>query len=202
MSLTAISWVHRSRPLRGETESGDMHLVAPFHDGALIGVVDGLGHGSEAAAASRLAVDTFAADPSCEPVELLRRAHDALRRTRGAAVLLISLSFAAGSFTWVGVGNVEGLHCCNAHASDASRAALISVPGVVGYHLPSLRGREARLAPGDLFALASDGISPGFSELLSTRADLDEMASAILDGHARASDDALLLLARYQGAAG
>jgi phosphoserine phosphatase RsbX len=198
-----VTWVHRSRPLIGEVESGDLHVVAPFAGGTLIGVVDGLGHGSDAATASRLAVAAFSSDPSREPVELMHRAHEALRKSRGAAALLISLSFDRQTFSWVGVGNIEGLRIRDMPLSKTSREALISAPGVVGYQLPPLlRSRHGPLAPGDLFALASDGIAPGFSEMLSARADLDELASGVLDSHARANDDALLLIARYQGVTG
>jgi len=33
----------------GQAVSGDMHLVRPFEDGVLVALVDGLGHGEEAA---------------------------------------------------------------------------------------------------------------------------------------------------------
>ena len=51
---------------RGE-ESGDLHVVAPFAGGALVAVIDGLGHGAEAAAAARAARRVIS-DHAGEPV--------------------------------------------------------------------------------------------------------------------------------------
>ena len=54
-----FEWGLAARALHGQAESGDLHLVAPFAGGVLIAAVDGLGHGSEAAAAARVAVATL-----------------------------------------------------------------------------------------------------------------------------------------------
>jgi hypothetical protein len=54
-----------------------------------------------------------------------------------------------------------------------------------------------------LLILATDGISPRFVDLVTPDGDLDDMASAILARHARDTDDALVLIARYRtGGAG
>ncbi len=48
-----IDWGVATLMLAGERESGDLHLVKPVGTGVLVSVVDGLGHGAEAAAAAR-----------------------------------------------------------------------------------------------------------------------------------------------------
>src|SRR3989454_8581110 len=55
--------------LAGEQESGDLHLIKPVGSGVLVSVVDGLGHGAEAAAAARAAVAALSryADESVLP---------------------------------------------------------------------------------------------------------------------------------------
>lgn len=194
-----VTWAQASRPLAGESESGDLHAVAPFEGGVLLAVVDGLGHGPEAAAASRLAARVLTSDASLEPNELMHRCHQALRGSRGAAMLIVSLLFAPSRFSWAGVGNVEGFRVRRTGGVGNGREALISAAGVVGYQLPTQRRRDARLQQGDLFVLASDGISPGFMEDLTSTGEADEIARAILAAHARASDDALVLVARYDG---
>src|SRR5262245_2765968 len=45
--------------LPGQRISGDHYLVAPFPGGALVAVVDGVGHGNEASIAARTAVNTL-----------------------------------------------------------------------------------------------------------------------------------------------
>jgi negative regulator of sigma-B (phosphoserine phosphatase) len=165
----------------------------------LLAVVDGLGHGPEAAAASRLAARVLISDASLEPAELMQRCHQALRGSRGAAMLIVSLLFAPSRFSWAGVGNVEGFRVRRTSGVGNGREALISAGGVVGYLLPTQRRRDASLEPGDLFVLASDGISPGFMEALTSTGEADDIAQAILAAHARPTDDALVLVARYDG---
>ncbi len=192
VSTGEIRWAERSRPFPGELESGDLAVVVPFPGGALLAVIDGLGHGREAAAAARLAADVLRSDPTRWPAEQIVACHAALKGSRGAAMLVVSVSFMAPTITWAGVGNVEGWK-----VGREQREAMISRAGVVGYQIPAPVERSRALDPADLVILASDGISPGFVETITPDGDLDEMASAILSSQARASDDALVVIARY-----
>lgn len=198
-SSSVIGWGHASQPLAGEAESGDLHVVAPFEDGVLLAVVDGLGHGPDAATASRLAAHVLRSEASLEPRELMLRCHQALRGSRGAAVLLVSLLPTMGTFAWAGVGNVEGIRLKRTVGRDITRDALVSVAGVVGYQIPKQVRRQADLEIGDLFLLASDGISPGFTDDVAVAGEPDDIARTILAKHSRANDDALVLVARYHG---
>src|SRR5437773_3945378 len=106
---SVIQWGVAMRTLSGERESGDLHVVKSAGPGVLAGVVDGLGHGAEAASAARAAVavlDQHAHEPL---LPLLQRCHRALLGTRGVVLSLLLFDGAAGSMTWLGVGNVEGV---------------------------------------------------------------------------------------------
>jgi negative regulator of sigma-B (phosphoserine phosphatase) len=190
----ALDWAYRSRPFPTETESGDAQVVAHFPGGASLAVIDGLGHGPEAAAASALAARTLRLHPGSDPVDLVTRCHEALRGTRGAAMLVVSLSFVDARVRWAGVGNIEGWHI-----TAMSRAALISMAGVVGYQIATPRQRERTLSSGDVFVMASDGVAPSFMHDLRTDVAPDALAESILVGYARETDDALVLAARYVG---
>ena len=48
-----------SKTLQGQSVSGDIHVVIPFNEGLLVAVIDGLGHGPEAAIASMAAAKTL-----------------------------------------------------------------------------------------------------------------------------------------------
>ena len=89
-----------------ETESGDTHVVAPHSDGVLVAGIDGLGHGSEAAHAARLARSVLEDDPGADLVELFARCHTRLARSRGVVMSLATFT-AGGELVWLGVGNVE-----------------------------------------------------------------------------------------------
>src|ERR1051325_12038793 len=54
-----IDWGVAASALPGQAQSGDSHLVKAVATGVLVAVVDGLGHGTEAATAARTAVNTL-----------------------------------------------------------------------------------------------------------------------------------------------
>jgi negative regulator of sigma-B (phosphoserine phosphatase) len=64
--LQLIEWGFSSMPLKGQDVSGDSYLIKPVPNGILMAVVDGLGHGYEAALFSKIAIttlDTYASEP-------------------------------------------------------------------------------------------------------------------------------------------
>jgi serine phosphatase RsbU (regulator of sigma subunit) len=194
-----LDWAWAGAALEGD--SGDVHLVAEFTGGVLVGVIDGLGHGLEAAVAAREAARVLAATPG-EPLDaLVERCHEALRRTRGAVMSLASFD-ARGSMTWAGVGNVDAILLRGGAAAGARREAIAPRGGIVGYQLPSLRPAVLPVAAGDLLVMATDGVHSGFAEALRVDAPPRELAEGILARHGRGSDDALVLVARWLGAPG
>ena len=106
-SAPLIDWAVAGMPLPGQVRSGDLHVVKEFPGGALVAVVDGLGHGEEAAEAADMAVTTLG-EHAEEPVEaLVRQCNETLRGTRGVAMSLVSLNATGRTMSCLGVGNVE-----------------------------------------------------------------------------------------------
>jgi len=199
-----IEWGVASLALPGEAESGDRHLVTPVGTGVLVAVVDGLGHGAEAASAAKAAVAALERHATESPAPLLERCHRALKGTRGAVMSVAAFSRHDQSMTWVGVGNVEGLllYGDGAARSGAARASLVTRGGIVGSELPRLLPVVLAIAPGDTLLFATDGIREGFAEALSPEAAPQQLADQILARHGKGTDDALVLVARYLGGAG
>ncbi|TMA51493.1 MAG: stage II sporulation protein E (SpoIIE) [Deltaproteobacteria bacterium] len=196
-----LEWSVATRTMSGEIECGDAHLVVELPGGALVAVVDGLGHGREAAVAAREAVATLTQHADEPVVPLLQRCHGQLRATRGVVMTLASFRAADATMTWLGVGNVEGfLLRANAAAIPARESVLLR-GGVVGYEIPPLRPATHRVAAGDTLVLATDGIRSAFAEGLDVAAPPREMAAGILARHAKDTDDALVLVARWLGIA-
>jgi negative regulator of sigma-B (phosphoserine phosphatase) len=184
------------RPLFGEERSGDMAVSLPFPGGALVGAVDGLGHGDAAAAASAAALEALSKHPEADLGSLFARCDAALVGTRGAVMTLVSFDFGAGTITWFGVGNVEA-RLVRADAAARADAPML-LGGVVGQSMPSVRASNQRLRRGDMLMLATDGVGPEFSRGRH-HGSVDRIASRILVDHGRIEDDALVVVARYLG---
>ncbi len=188
--------------LSGETESGDLSLVKSTARGVLIGVVDGLGHGSEAAAAARTAVAVLDRHAGESLLPLVQLCHRALVGTRGVVMNLAFFDRADRSLTWLGVGNVEGVLAYADPAARPARVTLVTPGGIVGSELPQLQAHVIAVTPGDTLAFASDGIKSAFTDELRSDVTPQQLADQILARYGKGTDDALVLVARYLGGGG
>jgi serine/threonine protein phosphatase PrpC len=204
---TLIEWGLATRSFAGEAESGDQYLVKPYSNGVLVAVVDGLGHGINAAQVSKNAVNTMSGYAHESVISLMNRSHESLRGSRGAVMSLASFS-AKGTVTWLGVGNVEGMILPGPGRTGKHKTLLLR-GGVVGYRLPTLRDQIVEVSPGDILIFITDGIRSGFvkNELqdplskkkLDKTKPAQQLADYILTEYGRDSDDAMVLVARYKG---
>lgn len=185
--------------LPGQTESGDHCLVTTTPYGSLLAVVDGLGHGREAAHAANRAIAAIR-DHAVEPiVELAQRCHADLNSTRGAVMNLASFDTRRGTLSWLGIGNVEGRLLLRLAESGYQQQHLLLRPGVIGQRLPKLQVFVNRVERGDVLIFATDGISPEFADHLPIDAPVEDIADSIIARHCKRTDDALVLVARYLG---
>jgi phosphoserine phosphatase RsbX len=192
-----IEWGVAGRALAGQGESGDMHLVTVLPQEALVAVVDGLGHGEEAAAAAKIAVKTLQSFAGDSLITLVDHCHGALRHTRGAVMSLAAFHELDSVMSWLGVGNVEGFLWHRDAQKFPEREGLLLRGGVVGDHLPRLAASILQISEGDLLILATDGIRPGFAENINPNDPPQQIADRILAQHGLVSDDALVLVVRY-----
>ena len=194
-----IEWGVATQPLPGESVSGDLHLVEPLTHGALVAVVDGLGHGDEATAAAGIAIEILKANASQSVTGLVQRCHGALLQTRGAVITLASFNTLDSTMSWLGVGNVAGLLLrADTRATPACESAMLR-GGVVGYQLPALRAGVVAVSAGDLLIMASDGIRDGFEQYVIAADKPQQIADRIMSQCFKGTDDALTLVARYLG---
>ena len=205
MSTTAfqrspfLEWGVATQPIPGQTSCGDLHLVKPFDNGALVAVVDGLGHGNEAIAVSRIAIEVLEAQADQSVITLVRRCHEALIKTRGVVLTLASFNTLDATMSWLSVGNVAGL---------LLRADITVVPhyetalqrgGVVGYQLPPLSASVFAVAPNDLLILATDGIHNSFGQSVLRKGTPQQIADDVMSRHFKGNDDGLVLVVRFLG---
>src|SRR5213594_4273239 len=184
--------------IQGQNESGDQYVVAPFPGGVLVAVVDGLGRGREASIAARIAVGTLKNSPFEHVIHLLLRCHLNLQTTRAAAMSIASFNALNGTMTWLGVGSVEGA-LIRSNPRKTRNEILFRSRGMVGSVLPSMRAHMTSICHGDTLILATDGIRSEFLDDLALKAAPQKSAEDILANHAKATDEALVLVVRYLG---
>ena len=196
-----IEWGTAQRAKPGEVESGDQYVVRLSSACALLAVVDGLGHGAEAAMAARRAVGTLEAGADETIVSLVKRCHEALRSTRGAVMGLASFSAWDNGMQWLDIGNIEGVVLRGQATACPHMERLLARGGIVGHRLPRLLVSTVPLAREDVVVLATDGIRTEFTEGLTAGEPPQGLAERILARYGKESDDALVLVARYLGPA-
>jgi len=199
ISRPLIDWGVATRPLPGEVVCGDLHLIKPIRDGVLAAVVDGLGHGKEAAIAAKTAVSVLERHAHEPLTALVNRCHEALTKTRGVVMTVATLRSFENQLAWLGVGNVEAMLLRADRRAKAPSDRVLLRSGLVGYQLPCLRASTLPLAPDDLLIFATDGIDAGFAEGLVCSDSPQQLADRILELHCKGHDDALVLVVRYLG---
>ena len=181
-----------ARAYPGETVNGDGWAVERWDGGCRIAVLDGLGHGPDAAAATALGLAALAADPQLAPAAALRACHWAMRGSRGAAGLVATIDATTGVLTYAGCGNIEGRL-----VTSAGSRGLTSYRGILGVADRTIREETLHLSDPWLLALFSDGVVRGLELPLArrfTQRELDALAAESLTQWARSTDDATMVL--------
>ena len=186
----SITWGAVCRAKQGQSISGDVYVVREYAEGrVLISVIDGLGGGSEAERAARLAAQTLEQFPDYPLQDLIRRSHTALHSTRGAVIGVLRLELASNQATYVGVGNI------GVQVYSRQPIKPISKNGILGFRLPTLLELRYVYDPGDIFVLYSDGVSSNFAQ--DNKIDLKQppqrMAEQILASYGKYTDDATVV---------
>jgi negative regulator of sigma-B (phosphoserine phosphatase) len=194
-----MDWSVAARPISGQSVSGDLHLVKPCDHGVLVAVIDGIGHGSEAAAAARAAAEILGHYIRETIISLIKRCHGALAQTRGVVLTIAKLNPVENTMTWLGVGNVEGRLLRADTGASHPRESVLLRGGLVGCQLPELAASVIPVAAGDLLILATDGIHAAFEDGIDFTGTPRQIADSILGRHFKGNDDALVLVARYLG---
>ena len=197
-----IEWARAGRPLPSEYTSGDRGIAVDLDgEAALFGLVDGLGHGPDAATAALRAIDVVKSASSKRLEVLLQLCHRTLEGTRGVAMTLARIDFAAGTLEWTGVGNVAAELVAKAPTGLLVRSSARLTPGIIGYRAPEIRPAQVvSIRPGDLLVMSTDGIDEDHLEHIDFAASATSIAEELLGKHARETDDAMVLTARHRGA--
>lgn len=199
LNETGVTFGVASQPHPKQIVLGDGYVVKALRNGVMIAVVDGLGHGSEAATAAALCIDTLSKNAELPIPSMLNHCHLKLRGTRGATVSVASFDYAHDEITWSGVGDVVALLLRADPATRPAVETLVLRAGLLGSGSPSVIASSLRIGRGDLVVLATDGIGLGFERTVGLGGKPQVIAERILVDHSKGTDDALVLVARYEG---
>lgn len=143
-----------SEPLQGEVVCGDGWGQRIFSDSLVLMVVDGLGHGVFAAEAAREAERVLATTQTDSPLQILQDIHDALRKTRGAAVAVARIQESKELLSYAGVGNIAA-----SIVSPGVSRGLPSHNGTVGHHMPRIQEFSYPWNADSVVIMHSDGLA-------------------------------------------
>lgn len=185
-----------TRPITGETVSGDAWAIREIDGRRQMLVSDGLGHGGLAAGASHEAVRAFHKAPAVPPAQLVEILHRALGHTRGAALAVAEPDPETGVVRYAGLGNISG----TVLGPDGSRRGMVSMPGIAGHQRRQVREYDYPLLPGATVLMHTDGVVDrwnltDYPGLLSH--DPEVIAATVLRDAGTRRDDAGVLVARF-----
>ncbi|MFD3699658.1 SpoIIE family protein phosphatase [Streptomyces sp. NPDC058646] len=179
-------------PAENELHSGDAAAVLDTGAVRTAAVIDGLGHGPDAAEAAQTALRSFRTTVERPLPDIVTAMHRALRHTRGAAVGLVRLH--AERAEYCGIGNVRMV----ALSPGTVHHRLTGKPGMVGWRLPAPHTRRLLLPTGAAVVMHSDGIDLRWAHTPADfllRLPMSLLAAAVAHRHRHVRDDATVLAA-------
>jgi len=177
------------RPYVGERHSGDVVVIVRTEEYVLLGVIDGLGHGKEAADIAQK-IKSYIETHSHEAVDiLLQNAHEHFKGSRGAVIGLAKIQN-SGSLNYVGIGNIS----CKI-ISNTKEFTLLSKDGALGLRSRNISTIQAEIKKGERLIMYSDGIS---NELFRSKYRLPnkgskQLISTIIEKFGKGHDDVSLI---------
>ena len=147
-------WGVVNLPIPGDEVSGDAWGISLSKGRARVMVVDGLGHGPEAAAAAREAVHAFSEFGDLPGEEAMHKLHARLRPTRGAAVALAGIDRNESLLSYVGIGNIYGRII---HPEKKTRS-LVTMNGTLGHAVRKIQSFQYPWDASSTLIMNSDGL--------------------------------------------
>ena len=110
-----------AKALQGD-ECGDSGITLEQKGILLCAVIDGVGHGPNAAIAAVTAKNYIEANSEAPLTEILQGVHEVLKSTQGAVACLCRIELKSGQLTMAGIGNITCRIFAGSILSGCSRA--------------------------------------------------------------------------------
>ncbi len=142
-----------TRARQNEKQNGDTFVIKCWKEHALVGVIDGLGHGPEARKAA-VRARNYIEDHFDQPLANIFKGVDrACQSTRGVVLALARFNLSTKTFQTASVGNIETrLICC------IDRTSFVTRRGIVGMNAPLPVVEEHPWSDESILVMYSDGL--------------------------------------------
>jgi anti-sigma regulatory factor (Ser/Thr protein kinase) len=186
-----------TRPFPGCAHNGDAFVLHRWEESALVGVIDGLGHGQPAHRAAEAARHYVESHYDLPLRELFAGVGRACHATRGVVMALARFDWAQEQLAFASIGDIEVRVF-----PPESRLPGLTQRGILGLNAPVARVSEHAWSGPRVLVLHSDGLRghwawKDFSDLLEQPAPV--MARELLQALARERDDATVLVVQKAG---
>ena len=144
--------------MRHEEACGDAwHLRA---DAGFVAatLIDGLGHGLQAADAAQAGVAAVAQRGNAAPADAIAAMHAGMSGSRGGAAAVARVDVASGAVDFAGIGNISATLC-----EATTTRGMASHPGIVGVQFRKAQPFHFHAAAGTLLLMHSDGLQARWS---------------------------------------
>ena len=179
---------------RGEEVCGDNWALLQGRGRVIALVVDGLGHGLEAAQAARAAVEIVKGKAHLDAPNLMDAVHGALRPTRGAAAAIAMLQPESELCTFCGIGNISA-----SIRSGGTSRSMVSHNGTLGHSVRKIQDFQYPYPKGALLVMHSDGMGTHWDLAAYPGIEMRHpsmVAAALYRDHSRGRDDLTVLTVR------
>jgi anti-sigma regulatory factor (Ser/Thr protein kinase) len=183
-----------SVPIRGESVCGDGWASKTLAGWVLLMMADGLGHGIYAAEAAREAEKILHETRSKSPAVILQDSHDALRKTRGAALAIAAIDCEVGKLLFAGLGNISSSLLDNRHSRG-----MASHNGTAGHDIRKIQEFSFPWNGHSILIMHSDGLTGrwNLADYPGLQNKPPSMIAAVLyRDFSRERDDATVLVAK------
>ncbi|MDM8514829.1 ATP-binding protein/SpoIIE family protein phosphatase [Desulfobacterales bacterium HSG16] len=181
-----------SKPKLGETVSGDDYFFKHLPSYVIFSVIDALGHGFHAHQVAKHALNILENNFQDSLLSIIKRCHEGLKGSRGAAMSIGMIDFKTNNFQHVSIGNVE-----TRVYGTPSPIKPVCTNGTMGLIMENARINVYPYSKNSCIVMFSDGISNKFEiEQGLLRKSPQEISNYIFTGYAKNYDDATVLVVK------
>ncbi|MFN4161393.1 MAG: ATP-binding protein [Stenotrophomonas sp.] len=144
--------------MRHEVACGDGWHLRAQGPSLAVTLIDGLGHGLQAADAAQAGVAAAAQATTFDAPGLIGALHAGMSGSRGGAAAVASIDTQAGSIQFAGIGNISATLC-----EPTTSRGMASHPGIVGVQFRKAQPFHFHAPAGTLLVMHSDGLQARWS---------------------------------------